>query len=52
MPILLFIGIGAMIDFGPLSQPVLFLFGAAAQLGIFVAVSWLHAEFDLSAQHP
>ena len=39
MPILLFIGIGAMIDFGPLlSQPVLFLFGAAAQLGIFVAI--------------
>lgn len=39
MPILLFIGIGAMIDFGPLlSQPVLFLFGAAAQFGIFVAI--------------
>ena len=32
LPILLFIGIGAMIDFGPLlAQPVLFLFGAAAQ---------------------
>ena len=39
MPILLFIGIGAMIDFGPLlSKPVMFLFGAAAQLGIFVAI--------------
>ena len=39
MPILLFIGIGAMIHFGPLlSQPVLFLFGAAAQLGIFVTI--------------
>ena len=39
MQILLFIGIGAMIDFGPLlSQPVLFLFGAAAQLGIFVTI--------------
>ena len=39
MPILLFIGIGAMIDFGPLlSQPVLFLFGAAAQFGIFEAI--------------
>ncbi len=37
--ILLFIGIGAMIDFGPLlSQPVLFLFGAAAQFGIFAAI--------------
>lgn len=39
MPILLFIGIGAMIDFGPLlSQPILFLFGAAAQFGIFAAI--------------
>ena len=39
MPILLFIGIGAMIDFGPLlSQPVLFRFGAAAQFGIFAAI--------------
>lgn len=39
LPILLFIGIGAMIDFGPLlSQPVMFLFRAAAQLGIFIAI--------------
>ena len=39
MPILLFIGIGAMIDFGPLlSQPVMFLFGAAAQFGSFFAI--------------
>ena len=38
-PLLLFIGIGAMIDFGPLlSQPVMFLFGAAAQFGIFFAI--------------
>ena len=38
-PLLLFIGIGAMIDFGPLlSRPVLFLFGAAAQFGIFAAL--------------
>ena len=36
MPILLFVGIGAMIDFGPLlSNPKMFLFGAAAQFGIF-----------------
>lgn len=35
-PVLLFIGIGAMIDFGPLlGDPKLFLFGAAAQFGIF-----------------
>ena len=40
MPLLLFIGIGAMIDFGPLlSNPKLFLFGAAAQFGIFAAIA-------------
>ena len=39
MPLLLFIGIGAMIDFGPLlSNPKLFLFGADAQFGIFAAI--------------
>ncbi len=44
-PILLFIGIGAMMDFSPLLQrPYLFLFGFAAQAGIFVAMGlalWL-----------
>ncbi len=40
MPLLLFIGIGAMIDFGPLlSNPRLILFGAAAQFGIFATIS-------------
>ena len=40
LPLLLFIGVGAMIDFGPLlSQPKMFLFGAAAQFGIFFAMS-------------
>lgn len=35
-PLLLFIGIGAMIDFGPLiTNPKMLLFGAAAQFGIF-----------------
>ena len=39
LPLLLFIGIGAMIDFGPLlSNPKMFLFGAAAQFGIFFVV--------------
>ena len=39
MPILLFIGIGAMIDFGPLlSNPKLFLLGGAAQFGIFLII--------------
>ncbi len=38
-PLLLFIGIGAMIDFGPLlSNPKMFLFGAAAQFGIFLTI--------------
>ena len=35
-PLLLFIGIGAMIDFQPLlTNPKLMIFGAAAQFGIF-----------------
>ena len=39
-PLLLFIGIGAMIDFGPLLQsPYLLIFGAAAQLGVFAVMS-------------
>ncbi len=39
MPLLLFIGIGAMIDFGPLlAKPSMFLFGAASQFGIFAAL--------------
>ena len=48
-PLLLFIGIGAMIDFGPLlSNPKMFLFGAAAQFGIFfVLVIAVIAGFDL-----
>ena len=39
LPILLFIGIGAMIDFGPLiSNPKLMTLGAFAQLGIFLTI--------------
>ena len=39
-PLLLFIGIGAMIDFGPLlSNPKMILCGAAAQFGIFFTLS-------------
>ncbi|MBR1671881.1 MAG: sodium ion-translocating decarboxylase subunit beta [Fretibacterium sp.] len=37
-PILIFLGIGAMTDFGPLiANPITFLLGAAAQFGVFVA---------------
>jgi len=50
-PVLIFIAVGAMIDFTPLLRnPVMFFFGAAAQLGIFatllVAVG---LGFDLKA---
>ena len=38
-PILFFIAVGAMIDFGPLfKNPVMIFFGAAAQLGIFATM--------------
>lgn len=38
-PCLIFMGIGAMTDFGPLlSNPITFLLGAAAQVGVFVAL--------------
>ena len=48
-PLLLFIGIGAMIDFEPLlTNPKLFLFGAAAQFGIFFTLSMARLfGFDL-----
>lgn len=48
-PLLLFVGIGAMIDFEPLlSNPKLMLFGAAAQFGIFFTLSMATlAGFDL-----
>ncbi len=49
-PLLLFIGIGAMIDFGPLlSNPKMLLFGAAAQFGIFFTIS-LASLFGFSLQ--
>ncbi len=38
LPSLIFLGVGAMTDFGPLiANPVSFLMGAAAQFGIFTA---------------
>ncbi|MDR2136828.1 MAG: sodium ion-translocating decarboxylase subunit beta [Synergistaceae bacterium] len=44
-PIIIFLGIGALTDFGPLlANPVTFLLGAAAQFGVFVAfigANWL-----------
>ena len=47
-PLLLFIGVGAMIDFGPiLSNPKLMIFGAAAQFGIFFTLCTASMFFDL-----
>ena len=38
LPSLIFLGVGAMTDFGPLiANPISFLLGAAAQFGIYVA---------------
>ena len=47
-PLILFIGIGAMIDFGPLlSNPKLMIFGAAAQFGIFLTLCTASMFFDI-----
>ncbi len=47
-PLILFIGIGAMIDFGPLlSNPKLMIFGAAAQFGIFFTLCLASLFFDV-----
>ena len=47
-PLLLFIGIGAMIDFGPLlEKPWLMFFGAAAQFGIFITFVLAGFFFDI-----
>ena len=51
-PLILFIGIGAMIDFGPLlNNPKLMIFGAAAQFGIFftLCTAAMFFEGDVAA---
>lgn len=49
-PLILFIGIGAMIDFGPiLTNPKLMIFGAAAQFGIFMTFALASIFFPLEA---
>ena len=48
-PLILFIGIGAMIDFGPLlANPKLMIFGAAAQFGIFFTLCLASVFFDIN----
>lgn len=47
-PLILFIGIGAMIDFGPiLANPKLMIFGAAAQFGIFFTLCTSSMFFEI-----
>jgi carboxybiotin decarboxylase len=53
-PLLIFIGVGAMIDFSPLlAQPKMVLLGAAGQFGIFgtliLAIAW---DFRSIKPHP
>lgn len=48
-PLILFIGIGAMIDFTPvLTNPKLMIFGAAAQFGIFFTLCLASMFFDIN----
>jgi oxaloacetate decarboxylase beta subunit len=51
IPLLIFLGIGAMTDFGPtIGRPISFLFGAAAQIGVFVVflISLASGLFDIN----
>lgn len=50
IPLLIFLGVGAMIDFAPaIARPISFLFGAAAQLGVFVVflIAYLSGWFSI-----
>jgi len=50
-PCLIFIGVGAMTDFGPLiANPKSLLLGAAAQLGIFITFFVCYTVFGFTAQ--
>lgn len=50
VPLLIFLGLGALTDFRPLiAQPYTFLLGAAAQLGVFMAmIGALYIGFNLN----
>jgi oxaloacetate decarboxylase beta subunit len=51
IPLLIFLGVGAMTDFGPtIGRPISFLFGAAAQIGVFVVflISLASGLFDIN----
>jgi len=43
IPLLIFLGLGAMVDFSPaIARPLSFMFGATAQLGVFVVFLITH----------
>lgn len=47
-PVLIFVAVGAMIDFSPLFRnPIMIFFGAAAQFGIFMTILVASLFFDL-----
>jgi len=51
IPLLIFLGIGAMSDFSPaMARPMSFMFGATAQLGVFVVflIAYLSGLFTIS----
>ena len=48
IPLLIFLGLGAMIDFSPsIARPISFIFGAVAQLGVFIVflIAYLSGMF-------
>jgi len=51
IPLLIFLGIGALTDFSPtIARPISFLFGAVAQLGVFVVflIAYLSGLFTVN----
>ena len=51
IPLLIFLGVGAMTDFRPtIARPVSFIFGATAQLGVFVVffIAYLSGMFTVN----
>ena len=51
IPLLIFLGVGAMTDFRPtIARPISFLFGASAQLGVFIVfmIAYLSGMFTVN----
>jgi sodium ion-translocating decarboxylase beta subunit len=51
IPLLIFLGLGALTDFTPtIARPISFIFGATAQLGVFVVfiIAYTSGMFDLN----